>query len=259
MLTYGGIVQSIEVPDRDGNRANVVLGFSGLPGYLADNPYFGAIVGRYGNRIARARFSLDGETYHLAANNGSHHLHGGVVGFDRRVWRGEPVRVDDTVGVRLSYVSDDGEEGFPGQLTTKVTYTVTGTALRIDYRATTDRPTVVNLTNHSYFNLAGEGSGNVYGHRLRIDAGRYLPTDSTQIPIGERAPVAGTPFDFTRPRTLGERIRSGHPQLILAKGYDHCFGAHHRARRPALHRQPPRRAADRRQRPYVPAGRRIVP
>jgi aldose 1-epimerase len=237
VLTYGAIVQSVEVPDRHGNLANVALGFADLAGYLADNPFFGAIIGRYANRIAGAGFTLDGRAYRLAANDGPNTLHGGNRGFDRRVWRAEPAKAAeaaggagevDGVGLRLTYVSADGEEGFPGTMTATVTYTVTThNELRIDYRAGTDRPTVVNLTNHSYFNLAGEGAGDVYGHLLRVHADRYLPVDDTRIPTGELAPVAGTPFDFTGARPIGEDIRSGHPQLALARGYDHTFVINH--------------------------------
>jgi aldose 1-epimerase len=236
VLTYGGILQSFEVPDRHGRSANIVLGFADLAGYLSEHPYFGATVGRYGNRIAGAAFDLDGQTYRLAANNGPNSLHGGLRGFDKRVWRATPVTPGaaagtgnggaggDGAGVRLSYVSPDGEEGFPGTLRATVTYTLTDRdELRIDYHATTDRPTVVNLTNHSYFNLAGEGSGDVHGHRLQIAADAYLPTDATQIPTGRTAQVEGTPFDFTRPRLVGERIRSAHPQMVTARGYDHTF------------------------------------
>jgi aldose 1-epimerase len=229
VLTYGGIVQSLEVPDRRGRTGNVALGFSTLAGYLSptyqdENPYFGAIIGRYGNRIGKARFTLDGKTYRLGANDGENSLHGGDKGFDEKVWKAEPSRDGDEVSLRLSYTSEDGEEGYPGTLETTVTYTVTPrNELRIGYRATTDAPTVVNLTNHTYFNLAGEGSGSILDHRLQINASRYTPVDSTLIPTGELAPVRGTPFDFTRPHTIGERIRDGHPQLVIGRGYDHNF------------------------------------
>ncbi|GAA4106102.1 aldose epimerase family protein [Actinomadura miaoliensis] len=241
VLTYGGIVQSLEVPDRRGRTGNVALGFGSLAGYLSptyqdENPYFGALIGRYGNRIGKARFTLDGKTYRLGANDGDNSLHGGDKGFDEKVWKAEPARDGDEVSLRLSYTSRDGEEGYPGTLETTVTYTVTPkNELRIGYRATTDKPTVVNLTNHTYFNLAGEGSGSVLDHSLQINAGRYTPVDSTLIPTGELASVRGTPFDFTRPHTIGERIRDGHPQLVIGRGYDHNFvldgrGLRHAAR-----------------------------
>ena len=224
ILTYGGIVQSLEVPDRRGRPGNVALGFAKLDGYLSDtykteNPYFGALIGRYGNRIGKAQFTLDGTTYKLSANDGENTLHGGTKGFNQQVWR-----VEGATGstLRLSYTSKDGEEGFPGTLKTTVTYAVTPkNELRIGYQATTDKPTVVNLTNHTYFNLAGEGSGDAYGHRLQINASRYTPVDSTLIPTGELAPVKGTPLDFTTPHAIGERIRDGYQQMVYGRGYDH--------------------------------------
>jgi aldose 1-epimerase len=224
IATYGGIILSIEVPDRDGNLANVVLGLPTLDGYLAGHPYFGCIAGRYANRIARGTFSLDGQTYHLAINNPPNSLHGGINGFDKHVWDGEEFTGPGGRGVRLSRISPDGEEGYPGTLTVAVTYTLTAdNALRLDYYATTDKPTVLNLTNHAHFNLAGEGSGSIEDHVLQVNAGHYTPVDATLIPTGEIAPVAGTPLDFTTPRRIGDRIRDGHPQLVIGRGYDHNF------------------------------------
>ncbi|GAA2081730.1 aldose epimerase family protein [Actinomadura alba] len=221
VLTYGCVVERLEVPDREGRWGNVVLGCASLGDYLTKSRYFGAVVGRYGNRIAGGRFRLDGTEYRLARNNGGNSLHGGERGFDKRVWE---VLSADERRLSLGHLSADGEEGYPGALQVSVTYTVTDDdALRIDYRATTDRPTVLNLTNHSYFNLAGEGSGEVYDHQVTINAGRYAPVDAGQIPTGELAPVEGTPFDFTRACSIGKRIRDPHPQLLIGHGYDHNY------------------------------------
>ena len=219
VIEYGGIVLRIRVPDRKGRIGDVALGFDSLDTYVAGNPFFGTITGRYANRIAGARFELDGVAYGLARNNGAHSLHGGVRGFDKVVWRGEPTDTGD--GVAFTYVSPDGEEGYPGTLTTTVTYSWNdANELRIDYRAETDRATVVNLTNHSYFNLADGGRSSVLDHEVTIHAERYTPADDEAIPTGEIAPVAETPFDFRRPRTLGERIDAEHPQMRASSGYD---------------------------------------
>ncbi|OBF44735.1 galactose mutarotase [Mycobacterium sp. 852002-50816_SCH5313054-b] len=226
ILTYGGIVQSIEVPDRNAHVDDVVLGFPTLDGYLRNTgsgkTYFGAIVGRYGNRIAKGTFLLNGTEYHVPINNNGNSLHGGTAGFDTKVWQASPQNGSDGVGLILQYVSPAGEMDYPGTLTTTVTYTVdSDNELRIDYHATTDAPTVINLTNHSYFNLAGEDTLDVYGQKLTINADTYTPTDATQIPTGQIAPVQGTPFDFTSPTAIGAHITASDPQLLLARGYDH--------------------------------------
>jgi aldose 1-epimerase len=229
ILTYGGIVQSVEVPDRHGQEANVALGFKDLDGYLSDayktsNPYFGALIGRYGNRIGNAQFTLDGTTYHLDANNGPNTLHGGFHGFDTQLWTGEPVQTKRRAGVRLTLTSPDGAGGFPGTLNVAVVYSLNNrNQLHIDYEATTDKATVVNLTNHTYWNLAGEGSGTIEHHLLKINASRYTPVDATLIPTGELAPVEGTPFDFRSYHSIGERLREGDQQLMFGLGYDHNF------------------------------------
>jgi aldose 1-epimerase len=225
VLTYGGIVQEIFVPDKNGEMADVVLGFSNVDDYVKGSPYFGCITGRYANRIARGTFMLEGKRYFLALNNGTNALHGGVKGFDKQIWTAEEVNSADGVGVKLTYTSPDGEEGYPGKLDATVTYTLTNdNELKIDYLATTDAPTVINLTNHSYFNLAGEGSGTIENHMLQINASNYTPTDSTAIPTGEIAPVAGTAFDFTSPHAIGERIRDGNDkQIVIGHGYDHNY------------------------------------
>jgi aldose 1-epimerase len=226
VITYGGIVQSLRTPDRDGNLANIVLGFATLDDYVEHNgePFFGAITGRYANRVRGGEFVLDGVTYHVPVNNGPNSLHGGVRGFDKHVWEDEPIEEDGAVGVRLTRTSPDGEEGYPGNLDVEVSYRLTDdNELRIDYRATTDLATVINLTNHSYFNLAGEGSGTIYDHELMLNASRYTPVDETLIPTGEIAPVEGTPFDFRAGQVIGARIREGHEQLRFGHGYDHNF------------------------------------
>jgi len=222
ITNYGGIVVALTAPDRDGRFADVALGYDTLDEYLADTPYFGALVGRYGNRIAKARFSLGGVEYALAANDGDNSLHGGRVGFDKVVWNAETVEAEGGVGVALTYLSADGEEGYPGNLSVKVVYTLTAEgALRIDYTATTDAETVLNLTHHSYFNLAGAGSGEILGHVMQIDADRFTPVDETLIPTGELRPVEGTPMDFRTPTPIGERIEADDEQIRLGGGYDH--------------------------------------
>ena len=222
IITYGGIITSINVPDRDGTTENVVLGFDNLDDYLKRNPYFGTITGRYANRIGGASFMLDGETYTLAANNGPNSLHGGEKGFDKKVWTAREVETDEGEALELKYVSADGEEGYPGTLDVTVVYSLTNdNELRVDYTATTDKPTVVNLTSHSYFNLGGDGSGSILDHELMLNASRYTPVDETLIPTGELAEVAGTPFDFREATVIGERIREDDQQIVYGRGYDH--------------------------------------
>lgn len=225
ILPWGATITSVWAPDRDGNLANIVLGFPDLHTYIERNlPFFGCVAGRYANRIAGGTFTLAGQTYSLPKNAGTLTLHGGARGFDKRLWHAEPSAQNESAGVRLTRVSPDGEEGFPGNLTAEVTYTLDeANRLRVDYRAESDRPTVLNLTNHGYWNLAGEGSGTADGHLLQLNASRYTPTDERQIPTGELAPVAGTPFDFTTAAMFGARSRDDHPQVRLALGIDHNF------------------------------------
>ena len=305
ILTYGGIIQELWAPDRRGRLANVTLGFANLEGYTtgapgyppgaAPNPaYFGAIIGRYGNRIGKGTFSLDGNTYTLDINNDPNSLHGGFLGFDKQVWKAEPFKRRHLVGLKLTRTSADGEgcthtippncTGYPGKLEVEVVYTLDKrNNLTMDYTATTSKPTVVNLTNHAYWNLAGEGTGTIYDHLLTLDASHYTPVDATLIPKGTIDPVAGTPFDFTSPHAIGERIRDNNEQLKFGRGYDHNWvldrpagdtrmieaaklqdpveraraqGPHDRARDPVLLGQLPRRHALRHERAGVPAGRR---
>ena len=219
-ISFGGILTSISVPDRQGRLANVALGFDSLAKYEAEHPYFGAITGRYANRIGGGRFSLDGVDYQLFQNDGGNSLHGGEVGFDKRIWSAS----ESDGALEFAYRSPDGEEGYPGNLDVTVRYSLDAdNGLRIDYNAETDAPTVLNLTNHSYFNLQGEGEGAIYDHLLTLNADHYTPTAEDQIPTGEIEPVAGTPFDFRRAKTMGSGQRSAHPQIAAAKGYDHNF------------------------------------
>jgi len=218
IMTYGATLVSLTAPDKTGKYADVVQGMDSVDGYVKGVPYFGATIGRYGNRIGHAQFTLEGQTYHTPKNDGDNTLHGGVQGFDKRVWTAR----DTGNGVEFTYVSKDGEEGFPGTLTSKVVYSVTPeNELRIEYTATTDKPTVLNLTNHSYFNLAGQGEGDILGHEVTILADRFTPVDAGLIPTGELKPVAGTPFDFTKSTAIGARIEQKDQQLIFGKGYDH--------------------------------------
>lgn len=224
--TYGGAVVSLKVPDRNGKLGDVVLGYDSLEGYENDKAYLGAIVGRYGNRIAHAQFILDGKTYSLAKNNGENSLHGGIKGFNKAVWTAKEIPTKDGQSLELSYLSKDGEEGFPGNLQVRVVYTLKDSnELKIEYSATTDKKTVVNLTNHSYFNLLGVGlgSGDILGHVLMIEADKFTPVDSSLIPTGELRDVAGTPFDFRNPTAIGARIEADDDQIKLGKGYDHNF------------------------------------
>lgn len=221
---YGGIVVSLEVPDRDGKLADVVLGFDKITEYPEKSQYFGCITGRYANRIAKGKFSLDGKEYTLAVNNGPNHLHGGLKGFDKQVWKGTASETPEGPALKLEWTSPDGDEGYPGKLDCTVTYTLThGNALRIDYKAVTDKPTVLNLTNHTYFNLAGEGAATVLDHELKIATDRFNAVDETSIPVGEPASVEGTPLDFREFHVIGARIDGDHVQLKNGLGYDHNY------------------------------------
>lgn len=222
VLSYGGIVRSLEIPDRRGRYANVSLGFRTLEEYVASSPYFGALIGRYGNRIGKGRFTLDGKEHQLSVNDGANSLHGGAQGFDKRVWDVEPFTEGSDVGLRLHHVSVDGEMGYPGTLRVRVTYTLTRHGdWRVDYAATTDRATVVNLTSHVYWNLAGESGGSIQDHDLSIAAARYTPVDAGLIPTGELARVGGTPFDFRRAKPVGRDLRVAHRQMLYGQGFDH--------------------------------------
>jgi len=224
IMNYGAIVTSLTAPDRNNKFDDVVLGFNNLDSYLKGHPYFGAIVGRYGNRIAKGRFTLDGVEYKLAVNNGENSLHGGIKGFDKVVWTATPTQTKSGAVLTLTYLSKDGEEGYPGNLSAKVVYTLTNNnELRIDYTATTDKDTVTNLTHHSYFNLKGEGNGDILNHLLTLNANRFIPTDSGSIPLGDLRNVQGTPFSFLKSTAIGERINGTDQQLQFAGGYDHTW------------------------------------
>jgi len=230
ITNYGGIVTTLTAPDRNNKYADVVLGFNDLDSYLKGHPYFGALVGRYGNRIAKGRFTLNGVEYKLAVNNGENHLHGGIKGFDKVVWTARSMRTKLGPALSLTYVSKDMEEGYPGNLTVKVVYTLTNNnELRIDYSASTDKDTVTNLTHHSYFNLAGEGNGDILNHQLLLKASRFTPTDAGSIPTGELRNVQGTPFDFLKSTSIGARINQDEEQLKFGGGYDHNWVVNGRA------------------------------
>lgn len=236
---FGGIIVRLLVPDRAGRAADVVLGVDSAGEFEAKAAGFNSVIGRYANRIAGGRFTLDGQTYQLETNSSSGgvpvHIHGGRQGFNRRLWTATTTVRDGLPAVRLSLASPDGDQGYPGNLQVEVLYSVTADgALRLDYTATTDRPTPLNLTNHAYFNLKGEGEGDILDHELTLRAARYTPVTPALIPTGELAPVAGTPFDFTRPRRIGERIAADHPQMAIGRGYDHNFVLDHRGDAPGL-------------------------
>lgn len=224
IITYGGIIQSLHVPDKNGEIEDITLGFATLEGYLEGHPYFGALVGRYGNRIEKGTFKLDGETYKLAINNGPNALHGGLKGFDKQVWKAEEIVQNRIPALKLQYTSDDGEEGYPGTLHCTVIYTLNNeNALTIDYFAETDKATPLNLTNHAYFNLAGQGEGEITDHLLMLNADRFTPVDDTLIPTGELRPVKGTPMDFTDPKRIGQDINAESEQIERGGGFDHNF------------------------------------
>lgn len=223
VIDYGGIIVSLTAPDREGNYEDVVLGFDSLQPYIERNPFFGALVGRYGNRIAKGKFSLDSKEYTLVQNNGENHLHGGTKGFDKVVWNSKAMETPDGPSLELTYLSAHLEEGYPGELSVKVTYLLRNdNALQVDYTATTDRPTIVNLTQHSYFNLNPKGE-HILDHELTLNADSYLPVDETLIPIESLESVEGTPFDFLNAHKIGDRINDDHPQLVIGGGYDHCW------------------------------------
>jgi aldose 1-epimerase len=224
IINYGGIVTNIMVPDKNGNVEDVVLGYDNLDDYIKATPYFGAIVGRYGNRIANGNFSLNGEEYNLAINNGKNHLHGGLKGFDKVIWDAQPFLEDNTAGLKLHYLSADMEEGYPGNLDVNVVYTIhEDNSIEINYTATTDKPTVVNLTQHSYFNLTGNAKRDILGHEVMIKSNEIVPVDAGLIPTGAFLSVSRTPFDFNQSTAVGDRINESDEQLKLGGGYDHCW------------------------------------
>lgn len=224
VITYGGRITSLKVPNKDGKLENVVLGFSNIEDYQKDNPFFGALIGRYGNRIAKGKFTLNDKEFTLVTNDGSNHLHGGVNGFDRVVWKATPIEGTEKASLKLTYTSKDGEEGYPGNLNVTVIYTLTKeNTVEVSYEATTDKATVVNLTQHAYFNLTGDFSKDILNHDVVISADAYLPVDGTLIPTGEIRKVAGTPFDFNSAKKIGKQINADNEQLKRGKGYDHCW------------------------------------
>lgn len=223
VITWGAVVQALLVPDRDGHLADIVLGYDTFDGYVQDTAYLGAVVGRFANRIAQGRFTLDGDRYQIPCNDRGHALHGGPEGFDRQVWSARPVETLDEVAVELALVSPDGQMGFPGNLSVTVRYTLGPASVRIDYTAHTDKPTVLNLTQHTYFNLQGPHGGTVESHVVSIPASRYLPVDGTGIPLGPPSPVHGTPFDFRVPKPVGRDLRAGTAQLAASRGFDHSL------------------------------------
>ena len=224
IITYGGIITSLTAPDKNGDYKDIVLGYNTLAEYEAETPYFGALIGRYGNRIAKGKFSLDNQEYTLAVNNGVNHLHGGLKGFDKVVWDAKTIISDSTVSLELSYLSKDMEEGYPGNLETKVTYTLNNEdELSVSYEATTDKPTIVNLTQHSYFNLTADFNQDILDHEVVINADSFLPVDNALIPTGEFRDVNKTPFDFRKPKAIGQQISDKNTQLEIGMGYDHCW------------------------------------
>lgn len=223
VMNHGGIIVSLITPDKDGNPIDVILGYDSLAAYEKNNPFFGALVGRYGNRIAKGKFSLDGKTYPLVQNNNGNHLHGGTKGFDKVFWNIEKISVENGVALKLSYLSKDMEEGYPGNLQTEVIYTLTDdNTIKFDYKATTDKKTIINLTQHTYFNLNG-GKGDILSHEVAINADKIVAVDAALISTGKLMEVANTPFDFRKPVTIGERINADHEQIKFGKGYDHCW------------------------------------